>query len=167
MKVYSKINIRSIIKNHLATLVNANTNKAGCDDYITFLITPLAITGLLLFFKIKLSNDIINLIITTLSILVGLLFNVIVLVFDIIRQDKTTDNKRKVLKQLLSNIAFTILVSIIAILITLFTFLDNYFVKTLFTAILYFLLSNFIITVFMILKRMFLLFHHEMDSFDD
>ena len=159
-----KINISQIIRNHFATLQNANTKKAEFDDYLTFFIIPVAVSSTLLYFKFYLKTDAINIIISTLSILVGLLFNVVVLIFDIIKRDKSNQIKNTVLRQILSNIAYTILLSIVAIIMTLFTYIDNYVTQIIFNAIVYFLLTNFVMTVLMILKRMFHLFHKEIED---
>ncbi len=162
--MFKKINILQIVRNHFATLQNANTKKADFDDYLTFLIVPITVSAILIYFKILLKTDAINIIISTLSILVGLLFNVVVLIFDIIKRDKSNNVKNTVLRQILSNIAFTILLSIVSIILTLFTYFDNCIVKTVFNAIVYFLLTNFVMTVLMILKRMFHLFHTEIED---
>jgi len=162
--MFKKINISQIVKNHFATLQNANTKKADWDDYFTFLVIPILTSAILIYFKIYLKTDAINIIISSLSILVGLLFNVVVLIFDIIKRDKSNDIKNTVLRQILSNIAFTILLSIVSILLTLFTYTDNSTIKIIFNAIVYFLLTNFIMTVLMILKRMFHLFHSEIEE---
>lgn len=166
MNFLNKINIIQILKNHLSTLKNDNTKKAGFDDWFTFLILPSLITGLLIYFKKELKDDAINIIITTLSILVGLLFNVIVLIFDIIKRDATQKIKNTILKELLSNISFTILISILAIILTLFTFIEDQVARLLFTGGVYFLLSVFIFTVLMILKRMHKLFKNEIEELE-
>ena len=163
----TKIDVTKIIINHFATLQNANSKKASFDDYLTFLLMPLLFTGVLFYFKVYVTETAINVIISTLSILVGLLFNVVVLIFDIIKRDSQNKIKNIVLKQILSNIAFTILLSIISILFTLLTLIENNISKIVFNSILFFLLFNFVITVLMILKRMFHLFHSEIDEINE
>lgn len=162
----SKINISDIIINHTATLKNDNTKKTGIDDYFTFLLIPIILTSILLYFKVVLSDEALNIVITTLSIFVGLLFNVIVLIFDIIKRDSTKKVKNVVLKELLANISFTILISIIAIIFTVLTFINNDVAKMVFTGLVYFLLSIFVFTVLMVLKRMHKLFNNEIDEIE-
>lgn len=162
----NKINILEIVNNHIATLKNDNTKKAGIDDYFTFLIIPIGVTSILLYFKIVFSDEALNIVITTLSIFVGLLFNVIVLIFDIIKRDSTKKIKNVVLKELLANISFTILISIIAIVFTILTFIKNDIAKMVFTGIVYFLLAIFIFTVLMVLKRMHKLFNNEINEIE-
>ena len=162
----NKINISEIIKNHIATLKNDNTKKADIDDYFTFLLIPILLTFLLLYLKIVLSDEALNIVITTLSIFVGLLFNVIVLIFDIIKRDSTKKIKNVVLKELLANISFTILISIVAIVFTVLTFIKNDIAKMIFTGAVYFLLSIFVFTVLMVLKRMHKLFNNEIEEIE-
>lgn len=164
MKLFNKVNLSRIIVDHFKTLVNSNTNKAGFDDYFTFLIFPL-ITGVgLLLFKQIIDKDIVNIIITILSIFVGLLINVIVLIFDIIKRDAEKNLKNVVLRQTISNITYTILISIITIIFCLFTFVNYNIIKIVSSGFIYFLAIHFFVTLFMILKRMYLLFIGEIDE---
>lgn len=167
MKLFDKVNIILIIQNHLATLKNDNSKKPEASDYFTFLFIPIVVSAILIYFKVLLSSEAINILITTLSILVGLLFNVIVLIFDIIKRDASNKTKNLVLKELFSNISFTILISILTITFTLFTFFENSLAKVIFTGIVYFLLSLFMLTVLMILKRMHKLFSNEIAEIED
>jgi hypothetical protein len=162
MKILEKINVGKIIFKHIETLKNYNTNKLGFDDFITFILLPLIGTGLLIYFDIGLNDRATNIIITTLSILVGLLFNVIVIIFDIIKRDSTKKIKNKLLEELLTNISYSILLSILIIVFTLLTYINNELSKTIFTGIVYFLIGNYFLTVLMVLKRMYQLFDNEL-----
>lgn len=164
---FNKININQILKSHFATLRNDNSNKAEFDDYWTFLIVPMLVATGLIYFNIQLKDSAVNIVVTTLSILVGLLFNVIVLIFDIIKRDASQRLKNTVLKQLLANISFTILLSIVTILFTLATYFENDYIKEIATWIVYFFLTIFLFTVLMVLKRMYLLFRNEIDEIEN
>lgn len=166
MNLIDKINCLNIINSHLATLQNDNTKKADLSDYFTFLILPLLVAVALVKFGIYLKDSAINIIITTLSIFVGLMFNIIVLLFDIVKREAHQKIKNIVLKQLLANISFAILLSVVAILLTLLTFFDNCWVKLATTFITYFLLTLFLMTLLMILKRMYNIFKNEMDELE-
>ena len=157
-----KVRVGSIISNHFRTLTNHNTKKFEWDDIFTFLVVPAIASVLLLYLGIGLSDSATNIIITTLSILVGLLFNVIVIIFDIIKRDASKKLKNEVLNQLLTNISYSILLSIFIIAITLFTYVEISAIEMVSTAIVYFLIGNFFLTVLMILKRMYLLFTNEL-----
>lgn len=164
--MFDKINIWKIIGSHFETLRNDNSKKADFSDFLTFLILPAIISSLLLFFKICLTDAAIGIIITTLSILIGLLFNVIVLIFDIIKRDGSKKIKNSVLKQLLSNISFTVLLSIFSIILTLFTYINNPTIRIIAHWSVFFSLSVFLFTVLMILKRMYLLFMNELEEIE-
>lgn len=160
----NKINVSKIITSHLGTLINDNSNKAGLDDWFTFLILPLVVSGTLSYFCVTFSEQAINIIITTLSIIVGLLFNVIVIIFDIIKRDKSNGKRNKLVEQLLANISYTILISILSILVTFVTFIKNDCIEFLANSILFFLLTHFLVTVVMILKRLYYLFLNEIND---
>lgn len=162
--MFTKIDISKILKNHFATLYNANTKRPAVDDYVTFFVVPVLVSITLVCLDIYMSDSAINIVISSLSIFVGLLFNVIVLIFDLVKRDQTNNIKNIVIKQLISNIAYTIFISIISILLLLFTFIDNRITTIIFSSAAYFLLTNFLFTVLMILKRMFHLFHSEYDE---
>jgi hypothetical protein len=162
-----KINIRNIITNHLDSLKNHNTKKSSFDDWLTFFWMPVFVACIFCYFKVTLSNDAINIIITSLSILIGLLINVIVLIFDMIKRDNKNKIKNELLRELLSNISFTILLSIFLIGTTLATFIRNSLIKSIATFLVFLLLSNFILTILMILKRMHTLFRHEIDEIEN
>jgi hypothetical protein len=162
MKFFVKINVLKIIDSHLDTLKNDNSKKAEFDDYFTFLILPLIFASVLMWFDIYLNNDAVNIIITVLSIFVGLLINVIVLIFDMVKRDAKLKNA--ILKQLLSNIAFTILLSTISILFTLGTYVESLYIREISNWLVYFCLSVFLLTILMILKRMYILFANEIEE---
>lgn len=162
MKILIKINIFEIVKQHFKTLENYNSKKIGFDDLFTFILLPVIISSILVYFEIDLKSNGINLLITTLSVLVGLLFNVIVIIFDIIRRENTEKIKNEILKQLLTNISYSIILSILIIILTLLSSIE--FLHYLIIWIVYFLLSNYFMTVIMIIKRMYLLFIEEINT---
>lgn len=165
MTIFKKINCKKIIQRHFKTLVNNNTGKSNLDDWITFFVLPLlAAVGIVIYNKSASANTI-NLIITALSIFVGLLINVLVLIFSLIQKETTRTLKIEILEETISNISYTIVVSVIAIAFCFFTFIDNNIVQEIVTGIVYFLVGHFFVTLMMIVKRMFLLFVNELDEF--
>ncbi|HLO43782.1 MAG TPA: hypothetical protein VK175_05565 [Leadbetterella sp.] len=161
-----KINISKIVKNHFSTLINANSGKPDWDDLLTFYGLPIIATSTLTIIGIKLNSEATNIIITTLSIFVGLMFNIIVLLFDIVKRDASRAIKNLILKQLLENISFAIILSILAILMTLITYSNNFIIKSISTCITYYLLTLFLITLLMILKRMYNVFKNEIEELE-
>lgn len=159
----SKINVRIIIDEHFKTLVNASTNRTSAWDYFYFIIIPFIVACLIGYFVPKYSKDVNNTLITILSIFIGLLINVVVLVFDILRNEREKGNKIVVLRETVTNICYTILVSFITVIIALFTYFENCIVKTICTIGVYFLMTHVMLTLLMILKRMYLLFTNDID----
>jgi uncharacterized protein YacL len=164
--MFDKVNVSKIIQSHVDTLKNDNTNKAGADDWLTFLVLPAAVAGILVWLQVGLNERATNIIITTLAILVGLLFNVIVLLFDLVTKNGKRSLKNRILKEVLANITFSVLLAIVAILLTLLTSLPNPIVVCVVEFCLYFLLGQFLLTCLMVLKRIYVLFRNEIDELE-
>lgn len=151
-----KIDISIIVKDHFKTLVNAKTNKPDIRDYLCFLIIPLVISCLMVYSKILLDGDFINSIIGGLSIYVGLSLNFIVLLFDLSIKEAFKDNeKRGIIKETVANISVSIFYSILIILFSLFSKIKVTEIAGNFLC--YFLIIEFVVTLLMILKRVYLL----------
>lgn len=159
--ILNKVNVFNVVKKHLKTLKNTNTGKSDFDDYLTFLIIPLVIAGILLWRNSLIEPNLVSIIITALSIFVGLFFNVIILIFDMTRRDKVKEIKIEILRQLQANISYVILLSLITIIVILFTYFENTIVSIIANGISYFLLIHLIMTILMVIKRTFRLLEEE------
>lgn len=167
MKVFEKINIAVIVRNHLSTLVNDNSKKADFSDWFSFLIIPVVGAIALVCLGVRPTERVNTIIISTLSILIGLFFNVVVILFDIIKRDNNQEIKNELLKQLLTNILYSILLSLIIIGITILSFFENKYWKLICYFLTFFLLIHFALTVLMILKRIYVLFTNEMKKLEN
>jgi hypothetical protein len=165
-KIIVKVNVLKIILAHGNTLVDARTKRPGWDDWVTFVIVPTAFALMANRCGLSLGTNALTIIITALSIFVGLLFNMVVLVFDILKRDSTNKLKNNLLKQLLANISFTILLSIVIIALSLISRVKEPTIKMLADFIIYFSLSFFFVTLVMILKRMYGLYDNEMKEIE-
>lgn len=163
-----KINIICIIKDHVNTLKNDNSNKADFKDYLLFLMIPIWVPFLLIgVFNLYMSKDFINILITILSIFVGLLLNVMVVIFDIIKKYEK-DAKFRLIKESYSNISFAILLSIVTIIPLVICYTENpknsVLIKVLLIAsngLSYYLLTLFFITLLMIVRRIHIILSDE------
>lgn len=164
MSFLNKVNVLSIVKNHLKTIVNDNTGKPSFDDIFTFLFLPIIISGALLYFNKLLTISGINIIIASMSIGTGFLINAIVLIFDIIKRESGHQIKNKALRQIMSNISFAILLSISIIVISALTCIKQSLVFQIINFVLFLFISEFLLTVLMVLKRIHILFKKELDS---
>jgi hypothetical protein len=161
-----KINVWKVIVSHFKTLVNHNTRKPGLDDWCIFLIIPVVVASLLVWFKKDVSTNTVNLIITSLSIFVGLLINVLVLVFSLLQKEKDSKLKVIVLRETIVNITYVIIISVISILFCFCMNFDNYVLRLLITFLIYLLTVHFFVTLMMVVKRMYSLFVNEMEDFE-
>lgn len=163
-----KINFSKIVKDHISTLKDYNLNRYSAGDFILFFFVPLALSGVLVYFNLALNNDIINVLVTSLSVFAALLFNLLLLIYDIIRKPENSNGnnglKTEFLKQIYANISFCILISIITIILLIISFLNISQLKTVLNFLIYFFVSLFILTLFMILKRVHILLSKEFES---
>lgn len=160
----TKVNVFNIVTDHFKTLVNSNTKKISFPDVVLFFGLPLILSAALVMFCSSLISAISSQIITVLSIFTGLLINVIVLLFDMIRRDNDAPVKNELLRQTLTNISYTVLISMVAIVVTIFTYIDYYPLDRIFEFLTYFFMSNIFCTLLMILKRIYNLFKTEAEN---
>lgn len=162
-----KIDITLILKDHIKTIVNANTNKLSVEDILIFIGVPILFAVLCANLKVILTNDLIDIIVSSLSIFVGLLFNIIVVLFDIVKTEKVRIAKIVLVREVVSNISFAIVLSITTIFSSLSTLLElgEWFKKTM-NFITFSFICLFLLTLLMILKRMYYLFVEEMQNIE-
>ena len=130
----NKINIFKIVKDHINTLKDYNTQKTSISDILIFFLVPLITSIVLVSFRLTLKTNLYYLLITSLSIFAALLFNLLLLMYDIVKNHKRNpssnspqqsgqhkggkvDLKLEFLKQIYTNISFEILVSVITVLL--------------------------------------------------
>jgi hypothetical protein len=182
----NRINVLRIIKDHFLALKSNKTGKVLFSDVFIFFGIPLLLSILLVYFNVLLDKDIVNLLITIFSIFVGLLFNLLLLIFDIseklnfskskgvkssLHAENIQERKReKFLKSILHetyvNISFCILLSILDICILLLFFVnkENCIFIRIISLFSYFPLFLFILTLLMILKRVYILLSDKMED---
>jgi len=184
--MFTKISVLSIIKDHISTLKNNKTNRIYFPDIVLFFILPAAIAGALTYLRVQLNDALVNALITSFSIFSALLFNLLLLVYDISgknsAQSKSRDplevrrgiQRHELLKEIYVNVSFSILISTITVVILL-----AYFLKTdncnflmvnicslqwLLALIVYYFSIQFLLTLFMVLKRIYKLLAKAFDS---
>lgn len=165
-----KVNISLIIKKHFSTFQDEKTGEKDYVDHLIFIYIPIIISIVLAYFFHDLEKFT-TILITSLSIFTGLLFNLLLLTYDLIKRNENEksikngediktkkDNditiKGRLLKQIFSNISYSILISIFAILFLLLSFAwNNCYYNITLSSIIYFLVINFFLTLLMVLKR--------------
>ncbi|KAA3615837.1 MAG: hypothetical protein D8M58_22320 [Calditrichaeota bacterium] len=160
----SKVGLSKIISDHFTTFKKYKTQEVNYLDYIVFIVLPLICSTLLIYFKVVITKELSSILITALSIFAALLFNLLLLVYDIINKNNHSDNalKQRFLKEIYSNISYSILVSIFSVIILI----GNYYfscgiIYLTINLIGYFFIFSFVLTLFMILKRIHILLSKE------
>lgn len=182
--MYSKLNIESIIKGHKISLKEGKNNSIYKKEFV--LIPTLAAVFLILI-RVP-DSEVKNIFGTSLSILIGLYLNILILLISSISSEnlKITSKQKKIrlelLKETLYNVSFSVYVSVKAlialflstILITtnkslneLFCVITNhdfnYFLQFIFGFFLYKYTIDIFLILFIILKRINVLFTKEID----
>ena len=166
--MFDKINVAKIVRDHVATLKSFETDKYRSSDFILFFFFPLLLSGILVYFKFILGKDFINILATSLSIFAALLLNLLLLIYDILRKSDKTDINYKLkatfLKEIYANISFCILISILTIVFLIIASLDIKELESILAFVIYSLVFVFVLTLFMVLKRVHILLSKEVSS---
>jgi hypothetical protein len=169
----NKINLSSVVKDHFSSLQNDATKKLSFLDVSIFLGIPAILFVTSVWNCFKLSDGAVVAMLTAMSVFSGLLINVLVLIYTVAQniakasERRTTsdiENEKRFLHEIFANITFAIIVSILQILILASTYLSgNERFQIYSTATTVFLLINFILTMLMVLKRLYLLLQSKVD----
>src|SRR5438105_4011348 len=112
----TKINVLPIIRGHLASLRDADTDRASTQDIALFFGVPLVIAGVGYLLKWRLYVDSLNALLAAFAIFAGLLLNLLLLIYtfssDSVHPAALTRLRRTVVRQLHDNISFAILLSV-------------------------------------------------------
>ncbi|EOU1903033.1 hypothetical protein GZ979_001275 [Clostridium perfringens] len=158
-----KVNVTDIIKKHISTLKLFGGNKIEKNDINLFFIMPIFIALLILMY-INIDDTRIGIIVTAFTIFIGLLFNIlaILLAFDGERNRKLD---REYMRQVLYNVSFSIIVAIVVIVISMLRFINfKCYIYYVLDFILIYLVCVFILSLFMVLKRLFNLLVKKIDE---
>ena len=128
-----KINVFSIIRDHLITLYDDRSSKFSICDLVLFYVFPIIISTLSYLFNYYFSVEIYNISITFFGIFIALLLNMQIAIFSIFQRkwdiptdeiskelkNDTLKDRKKILKELNANISYLILVCCASLVISL------------------------------------------------
>lgn len=172
--MFERVNIFRIILDHFSTLrsLNQRTKYLNWKDAILFIGLPLVSSIVLVCkgfsFKEQLGN-----LIASIAIFGGFLFNLLAIIYgqiENIQKDAVKENdelKKKFVKEIHVNISFCIVLSIIIILTLLLTTVQipnwefKWLLEDLIISVNYFLLLLFLLTLVMVINRVYLLLKKE------
>ena len=172
--MFARINIIKIIKDHLGTLTSLNSSRKGISfpDLILFIFIPLVIAFFLVYFDFTFEKQL-NKLITAISIFGGFLFNLLAIIYsqtDSIKRDAKTENNKlkiKFVQEIHINISFCIVISIFLVIALLLTTIDipqlkfAGLIRKGIIGINYFLMTLFLLTLLMIINRIYILLKKE------
>ncbi|ATP55536.1 hypothetical protein CPT03_03195 [Pedobacter ginsengisoli] len=175
--MFQRINFIKIICDHLDTLKRIDTTprRRSIGDLLLFFIIPLGASVALAYFKISVDDHITDLI-TAVSIIGGFLFNLLAIIYglmdkltlDVENQLPESDSgelKKIFIKEVHVNISFNILISLFLLICLLgYSYMPKVYchqfmiyLNQAVTALIYFLLFIFFLTMLMILNRIYIL----------
>jgi cytochrome c biogenesis factor len=173
----ARINILAIIKDHFKTLksLNSTKNRISWQDSILFIVTPIVIAVGLVYKDLTFEEQLGNLI-AAISIFGGFLFNLLAIIysqFDKIEIDANKEDnelKKRFVKEIHTNISFCIVLSILIVLTLLLSTIDiplfnyDWLLKKIIIGVNYFLMSLFLLTLTMVLNRVYILLKKEREQ---
>ena len=171
MSTLDKVNVLRIVVDHIGTLRDYSTKKYRFSDFLLFFGVPLAIAGALVYSYGSLQPNLISIVATSLSIFAALLFNLLLLVYDVTEKSKgyrehSNGLRQRFLGEVFCNISFAILVAIGAIVSVLILVLANcsFLAARVLSFIIFYLVTLFLLTLLMLLKRVHVLLRHQTTS---
>ena len=168
--MFKRINIASIVKDHFRTLrsLNQSYNFINWKDIILFIVIPLSLAIFITYEGYNFKQQVGNLIAAT-AIFGGFLFNLLAIIYGQINNIKedaereASELKKKFVKEIHTNISFCIVLSIFIVLSLLLTTIDipnfifHTIIEKIFIVINYYLMIIFVLTLMMVLNRVYVL----------
>jgi hypothetical protein len=156
-----KLNVWKIIRDHFSTFRNYATGERSVGDFVIFLGLPLAIASVVLWRDINFKPSVLGGMLSAFSIFAGLLLNLLLLICGFTGDqrfagtDAATTTRRNFLREVYFNLAFSILVAIGIVALTLATIavVDDHGTYRTVTFVLTFLIAQFVLTIVMVLQR--------------
>ena len=171
-----KIDIRRIVVAQVHTLRDNSTQTYSGPDLALFFGLPVALGVAGGYYGWKFNGDVLNALLAAFSIFAGLLLNLLILVYTFSSQTEhpaaLTKIRMALIKELHDNIAYSILVSIVIVVVAMVSVAylkmherppEPAFTGKWVTGVIIFLTMNFILTLLMILKRIYVMLNQTID----
>ena len=166
----SRINILGIVYDHFKTLrkLGSQSKRIYWADFLLFIVVPALAAALFVFRDISIKNYTGNLI-AAVAIFGGFLFNLLAIIYsqiDKIRDDARQEDsflKKKFVREIHVNISYSIVLSLTVIICLLICTVEiprfhyDFIAKKLLLGFTYFLLGKFLLTLLMVLNRVYIL----------
>ena len=173
----TKLNVIGIITDHFRTLRTYNSKSYSWDEIGLMYGLPVVVAIVLLLFGFTVSDEIANILITSLSVFAALLLNLLLMLFDSLSKvqqgsaEQVEKARKELIRETYANISYSILVALVCIFVLVGFAIWNLGINNLAITVLkqtasglvYFLVLNFLLTLFMVLKRIHVLLSKELD----
>jgi len=168
-----KINVGTIVAGHLATLRDYGTQRRSAVDVFVFFIVPVVLAGLTVWSGVHVRATAVNALLAAFSIFVGLLFNVLIMVLTFLQttqgspDDRSLVIRKQLLREITANLSFAILVALMLVAVAIISLVrtenDNDPIHAPEAFVLIAGSATFVLTLLMILRRMYALLLNEFD----
>ena len=165
----NKINVGTVLAGHFRTLVDESSGSRSWGDYGIFYGFPVVLGLFMYLLGMGLSNAALIITTTSLSILSGLLFNLLVLLHRLSwpgASHPLRKTARSFVGQVYANISYSIVASLTALVLLIVTAnleVENE-VRFITSAMAASLVVHFVLTMVMILKRMYVILQDDFSS---
>jgi hypothetical protein len=173
--VLRKIDITPILRDHIQTLRDSRTGKLSYSDLLLFFLLPIVLAGIAAWKNVQLRAIAVTGILTASALFVALLLNLLVMVLTYLRAtqgdpaDQSLQLRKTFLREIAVNLSFSILVALALVataLIALFELGDNNQDLKIGRLLTFFLITGaatLMLSLLMILRRMYVLILNEFD----
>ena len=166
-----KIDLRHVFSGHVNTLVDEETGSKLWGDFLIFYGFPFVVSIILYVRGVILSDVALDVATNALAILAGLLFNLFVLLHSLSWPKKThpmKDTGRRMAEQVYTNIAYCILVSLIALVALIISANSSSCsrVRLISSGVSVYLIVHFGLTMLMVLRRTYIIIQDDFSSKD-
>ena len=164
-----KVNVAAIVRDHLATLRNHPSRAYRFSDFLLFFVLPLALGLGIVWINGPLPSNLIGVVVTSLSIFTGLLLNLLLLAYNVARNstppsgERIVELRESLFQEIFSNIAFAVLVALVSVVCTLAIGIMEgcNLAKGALSFVVYYFGTMFLLTMLMLLKRVYMLLTNE------
>lgn len=166
-----KVNISKIFRDHLGTFKDNSTRKYRPFDFLLFFLVPLFVAVGFIGLLGTLPVSLIGVIATSLSIFTALLLNLLLLAYNITRSSEAPSDegikemRENLFHEIFSNIAFAVLVALMTVgCVLIFGVVSDcasLLAAQILSAVIYYLGTLFLLTLLMLLKRVYSLLSNE------
>lgn len=168
--MFALINVSCVIKKHFDTLKEDAKFRF---IFIIFVLIPIVLSSILVWKNKLLTENTVNTLITAFSIFAGLLLNVIFILYDIIgklgKDASYSEKKKSLIEHLYANSLYALLISTLVLIILILVTITEIWkgsdsMLLIFSLVVYFSVGHFLMTLIMIIKRLFILLFTQIED---